>query len=185
VGSTELLSLIALIVAGLGYYENRRSNNIQLRQAVALEESNRIALGQGAETMAAPLSAPVVFTPSRWPALVLLILLLMNLGVTGFDYYERHHSVGIAASTPSDSRDPTPKEADVIRDLAIKGSFKIAVYCLTDRAGFLSLRERVAACPQNCGMENGRFEQNRLRGTQQRPYCVCPTKLFPRRKGGV
>ncbi len=55
----------------------------------------------------------------------------MNLGVTGFDYYERHHSVGIAASTPSDSRDPTPKEADVIRDLAIKGSFKIAVYCLT------------------------------------------------------
>jgi hypothetical protein len=90
---TELLSVIALIVAALGYYENRRSNNIQLRQAIALEESNRIALGQGAEMNAVPSSAPAVFIPSRWPVLSLFVLLLMNFGVTGFDYYERHYKL--------------------------------------------------------------------------------------------
>jgi hypothetical protein len=87
------ISVLALILTALGYYENRRSNNIQLRQALALEESNRIARGEGGEAVAAtPIpNAPTSFTPSRWPALTLLILLLMNLGVTSFDYYDLHH----------------------------------------------------------------------------------------------
>jgi hypothetical protein len=83
------ISVIAVLLAALGYYENRRGNTIQLRQAVALEESNRIALGQGNPPM--PASPRLAFVPNRWPLVVLAILLAMNLAVTGFSYYDRHY----------------------------------------------------------------------------------------------
>ena len=94
--ATVILTLLALIVAILGYYESRRSNDIQLRQAVALEESNRITTGREPSTkMATPPSALTRLGPTRWPVFVLLILLLMNAGVTGFDYYmHRQHIIG-------------------------------------------------------------------------------------------
>ncbi len=87
-GVPEVLSAIALIVAALGYYENRRSNNIQLRQAIALEESNQIAR-KGEVQAVVPPNAATAFEPSRWPAAVLLVLLLMNVAVTAFDYHKR------------------------------------------------------------------------------------------------
>lgn len=86
-GSSEIISVLALLIAIGGYYETRRSNNIQLRQAVALEESNRIAVGSGGgSAMVTPLhsipSTPLQPKSSRWSILALGALLLMNLGVT-------------------------------------------------------------------------------------------------------
>ncbi|MGB9382984.1 hypothetical protein [Candidatus Binatus sp.] len=89
--TSTILSAIALLVAGFGYYENRRGNNIQLRQAVALEKSNQISLGQRAESMASVSSSPSI-KPNQWPAFALLVLLLMNIGVTAFSYYDRHYA---------------------------------------------------------------------------------------------
>src|ERR1700693_755483 len=91
VSLTEAFGLLALIVAAGGYYETRRNNNIQERQAKALEELNRIAAVSGGQAMPETPSAVPAPGFNRWPALTLLVLLLMNLGVTGFDYFDRHY----------------------------------------------------------------------------------------------
>lgn len=76
--------------------------------------------------------------------MVATVVLFLTWVLVGYDIYDRHHnnptnnrssgSVSEPSSETgalSDSRDPTPKEAEVIRDLAIKGSYQVAVFCLT------------------------------------------------------
>jgi hypothetical protein len=84
-----IISGLGLIVAGLGYWETRRSNSIQERQAIAFEEANAIALRAAGQEI--PMATPesVVFRRSYASVVALAILLLMNFAVTGFSVWRQ------------------------------------------------------------------------------------------------
>ncbi len=60
---------------------------------------------------------------------------ILAAGICVIDIVDRHRSRTSALMTSVDMRDPSSKEAEVIRDLAIKGEFRVSVWCLMTETG--------------------------------------------------
>lgn len=93
-------------------------------------------IGMGVSLLEKPRDTTPETRRQRTYMLLNAILAICIVVVVGYDIYDRRSHGRIlelpsGTAISSDSRDPSRKEADVIRDLAIKGSYKVAVYCLT------------------------------------------------------
>lgn len=59
------------------------------------------------------------------------ILFVLGILVAGFVSWDQQYHRAQSQTSEADPRDPTPKESTLIRDLAIKGFYKVKLYCLT------------------------------------------------------